>query len=256
VVITGMLTATIIAIFLIPLLFVLFERLAIRISGAGQYVSTQEAAWTLMAANALIDDLRVAGITVDGALPTGPLVHVRQAQVSAAALTIANDSGKPTELTVTTFGVPSDPEPAGGNGYAITRAYYTMEGAPATLDNVAVGSRMVTVLTVQPFGRQEARLMVSDPLPAGFEIDNPNLLRGGDIAALTWLDPVTGENAEFRQDRFLSAVNWQSGNPFQVAYIVRAVSPGSFHHPAASVEDMYRPQMRARTDAGRITVTE
>ena len=32
--------------------------------------------------------------------------------------------------------------------------------------------------------------------------------------------------------------------------MVRAVSPGSFHHPAASVEDMYRPAYRARTDAG------
>jgi len=232
------------------------DGLAIRISGTGERSSTQEAAWTLMAANALIDDLREAGITVDGAVPSGPLVHVRDAQLEAAPLTVANGGATPTEITVTTFGVPSEPEPAGGNGYAISRAYYTMDGAPATLADVPVGTRMVTVLTVQPFGRQEARLMVDDPLPAGFEIDNPNLLRGGDIAALTWLDPVTGENAEFRQDRFLAAVDWRSDGPFQVAYIVRAVSPGTFHHPAASVEDMYRPQMRARTDTGLVTVSE
>jgi uncharacterized protein YfaS (alpha-2-macroglobulin family) len=37
---------------------------------------------------------------------------------------------------------------------------------------------------------------------------------------------------------------------------VRAVSPGQFHHPAASVEDMYRPQMRARTDAGQVTISQ
>jgi uncharacterized protein YfaS (alpha-2-macroglobulin family) len=98
--------------------------------------------------------------------------------------------------------------------------------------------------------------MVDDPLPAGFEIDNPNLLRGGDIRAFDWMDPIVGENAEFRQDRFLAAVDWRSDRSFQLAYIVRAVSPGSFHHPAASVEDMYRPQMRARTATGRITVVE
>ena len=97
--------------------------------------------------------------------------------------------------------------------------------------------------------------MVNDPLPAGFEIDNPNLLQGGDIDTLDWLKTVRAENAEFRSDRFLAAVDWRSDEPFRLAYIVRAVSPGQFHHPAALVEDMYRPQMRAHTDASRVIVT-
>jgi uncharacterized protein YfaS (alpha-2-macroglobulin family) len=148
------------------------------------------------------------------------------------------------------------PEPAGGNGYAIERTYATTEGKQVDLADVTVGTRLVTVLTVRPFGRQEARLMINDPLPAGFEIDNPNLLSGGDISALDWLRPVWAENAEFRMDRFLAAVDWRSDQPFQLAYIVRAVSPGQFHHPAASVEDMYRPQMRAHTDAGQVTISQ
>jgi alpha-2-macroglobulin len=40
-----------------------------------------------------------------------------------------------------------------------------------------------------------------------------------------------------------------------VAYIVRAVTPGSFLHPAATVEDMYRPDRFARTASGRLDVT-
>jgi uncharacterized protein YfaS (alpha-2-macroglobulin family) len=39
-----------------------------------------------------------------------------------------------------------------------------------------------------------------------------------------------------------------------VAYIVRAVTPGSFVHPAATVEDMYRPERFARTAAGRLEI--
>ncbi len=219
-------------------------------------VSTQEAAWTLLAANALVDDLRGTGLTVDGLAPDGPVVQLRDALTSAAPVLIANDGANPTELTVTTFGVPDTPEPAGGNGYAIRRTYSTMDGEPVDLGNVAIGTRLVTILEIQPFGRQEARLMVNDPLPAGFEIDNPNLIAGGDIRALEWLRPVDAENAEFRTDRFLAAVDWRSDKPFQLAYIVRAVSPGQFHHPAAAVEDMYRPQMRAHTDPGRITISE
>lgn len=218
--------------------------------------STQEAAWTLLAANAMIDDLRTAGITVDGAAPDGPIVRLREQRVASAPVRVSNGSDAPTEVTVTSFGVPSDPLPAGGEGYAITRAYYTTEGAFADPATVASGERLVAVLTVTPFGLQEARLMVDDPLPAGFEIDNPNLLRSGDIARLDWLDIAPTETAEFRADRFLAAVDWRSDASFQLAYIVRAVSPGTFHHPAASVEDMYRPQLRARTDAGRVTVTD
>jgi uncharacterized protein YfaS (alpha-2-macroglobulin family) len=119
-----------------------------------------------------------------------------------------------------------------------------------------VGTRMVTVLTVTPFGKSEARLMVNDPLPAGFEIDNPNLIRSGDVKTLPWLKPVGTRHSEFRQERFLAAVDWRSDKPFQLAYIVRAISPGSYHHPAASVEDMYRPQYRANTDPGRVSVVE
>ena len=41
-----------------------------------------------------------------------------------------------------------------------------------------------------------------------------------------------------------------------LAYIVRAVSPGTFRLPAASVEDMYRPDYRARSETGTVTITE
>jgi hypothetical protein len=41
-----------------------------------------------------------------------------------------------------------------------------------------------------------------------------------------------------------------------VAYVLRAVTPGEFHHAAPSVEDMYRPALRAQGASGRVTVTE
>jgi len=218
--------------------------------------STQEAVWSLLAANALLDDKTSDALTVNGAAPDGPLIRVIDAQTSGAPLQITNTGGDETILTLTVFGVPEVPEPKGGEGYAIQRSYFTIEGNPVTPDAVPVGTRLVTLLTVQPFADAEARLMVNDPLPAGFEIDNPSLLRSGDIAALDWLDTVQDvATSEFRSDRFLTAIDWRSGDPFRLAYVVRAVSPGTFHHPAASVEDMYRPRFRAITDTGQVTVT-
>lgn len=233
------------------------EALIARVTSAGTRPrSTQESVWSLLAANALIDTTPEAGFTVNGVAASGPMVPVLHDDLNAAPMAIANGSAREAILTLTTYGVPAVPEPRGGNGYAIDRTYYTMEGSVVDPTGVPVGTRMVTVLTVTPFGKSEARLMVNDPLPAGFEIDNPNLIRSGDVKTLPWLKPVGTRHSEFRQERFLAAVDWRSDKPFQLAYIVRAISPGSYHHPAASVEDMYRPQYRANTDPGRVSVVE
>jgi uncharacterized protein YfaS (alpha-2-macroglobulin family) len=230
------------------------EALTDRIAKQGQNLSTQEATWALLATNALIDRPDAEGITLDGKPAEGPLVRVLDA--GAVTPVVVKNDGTDTTVTVTTYGVPSEPEPAGGNGYAITRTYHTMDGQEVALDQVAAGTRLVTVLEITPFGYGEARLMVSDPLPAGFEIDNPNLISAGSTSELSWLDTLTEvAHSEFRQDRFLTAVDWSSDQPFKLAYIVRAVSPGTFHHAAASVEDMYRPDFRARSETGTLTIT-
>ncbi|HMO70819.1 MAG TPA: alpha-2-macroglobulin family protein [Paracoccaceae bacterium] len=216
-------------------------------------LSTQESVWMLLAVNALREAPGADGLLIDGAPASGPLVRV----LPGPGVRVENTSARPQMLTVTAYGVPVEPEPEGGNGYAIARSHYTLDGAAVDLSQpVPAGTRLVTVIEVTPFGRGEARLMVTDPLPAGFEIDNPNLITGGQIAALEWLDTAEVENAEFRQDRFVAALDRRGNAPFRLAYVVRAVSPGQFHHPAASVEDMYRPDFRARGATGRVTVAE
>ncbi|MDH2326607.1 alpha-2-macroglobulin family protein [Cereibacter sp. SYSU M97828] len=227
------------------------EPLLARTAQPGQ-LSTQEAAWTLLASHALVD-AAPSGVTIDGAAVDGPLVRMRAP--GDAPSQIRNDGDAPVALTLTAYGADRT-APAGGNGYAIARSYFTLDGSPVDPSSVAAGTRLVTVLDVTPFGPGEARLMVTDPLPAGFEIDNPNLITAGDTGALDWLRAETSvTHSEFRQDRFLTAIDRQDASPFRLAYIVRAISPGSFHHPAASVEDMYRPDYRAQTGSGRVTVT-
>ena len=231
------------------------EALTDRLAGSGN-LSTQEATWTLLAANALIDRPSAEGITINGAPARGPLVQVLDGSATQP-IVVANTSDADTTLTVTSYGVPAQDEPAGGNGYAISRTYHAMDGQQVALTDIAIGTRLVVVLEVTPFARGEARLMVTDPLPAGFEIDNPNLITGGAIANLDWLQTETEvAHSEFRQDRFLTAIDRFDANPFKLSYVVRAVSPGVFHHPAASVEDMYRPDFKARSETGRVTIAE
>ncbi|NDR57659.1 alpha-2-macroglobulin family protein [Aliiruegeria sabulilitoris] len=226
-----------------------------RLADTDRSRSTQESVWSLLAAHALVET-SAGDFLIDGDPVDGPLVRVMEDETSAVPIIVTNTGAQEAQLTLTTFGVPLQPESRNGNGYSIDRAYYTMEGEPADPGLVQQGTRLVAVLTVKPFQQSEARLMVNDPLPAGFEIDNPSLVRSGDIRGLDWLQTAEARNTEFRQERFLAAVDWRSDKPLRLAYILRAVSPGSYHHPAASVEDMYRPQFRARGEEGRVTVTE
>ncbi len=219
---------------------------------SGRY-STQEAAQVLMAAQALRTGSGPAVLSVDDVSVSGPVVKTRA--VADAVSVIRNVSGVVQDVTLTTYGVPQVAPEAGGYGYGIRRTTYDLEGNVAD-GPWAVGERRVIVLNVTPFEDLGARLIVDDPLPAGIEIDNPNLLRSGDVRALDWLELTRAEHAEFRADRFVAAVDHRGSQPVSLAYIARAVSPGNFHHPAALVEDMYRPEYRAITATGRVQVAE
>ncbi|MCF6304656.1 MAG: alpha-2-macroglobulin family protein [Rhodobacteraceae bacterium] len=233
------------------------EALARRIAGNDRiYTSTQEDMWVLLAANALVKDADTGNVLLNGVAMDGPPVRrVNDADLSGPAMVFRNNGTAPIDAVLTVLGVPETDEPAQSSGYQIERWTYTLEGEPVDFDNIQQNQRLVAILRITPETNRKGRLMVADPLPAGFEIDNPNLLRSGDIASLDWLnlDAVSG-HTEFRDDRFLAAVDWNSGNSFQLAYIIRAISPGVFQQPAASVEDMYRPELRGRTDTRQITV--
>lgn len=230
----------------------LTTRLAGRIDAAtqsGHGMSTQESLWTVMAAQALSQS--TPPVLLNGVALTRPVTGLPDADAS-----IANTGDRALEVTLTATGKPKGAVKAGGKGYNITRRYYSMDGQALDPSSVAQGTRMVVELEVTPQAEGGGRLVIADPLPAGWEIDNPNLLRAGDVSALDWLDGQTeAEMTEFRADRFAAALTWTSADSFRLAYIVRAVTPGQFRHPAASVEDMYRPEFRAWSDGGSVTVT-
>lgn len=231
-------------------------RLAEEVAAAAQGpTSTQEKAWLLMAARALMGPA-AESVTLDGEPVAGPLIRLLNTYaLGDGRIVVENTGTAPVPAVLTTWGVPVEPGPAGGTGYRIERAWYTLDGQPVSPETVLQNTRLASVLTVTSESDRTARLIVDDPLPAGFEIDNPNLLRSGTITALDWLD--TEEEvamSEFRADRFLAALDRNEAGSFRLAYIVRAVSPGRFHHPAATVDDMYRPEFRAWTDTGRVEI--
>ena len=226
------------------------KALAERLATPQRYYSSQERLWQLMAARALMDAPHA--FSVNGAAIEGPAILRFDAETLKAGPLIVQNDGRRAFGRLTTIGAPAYDEPAMQNGYRIERRFYTLEGERAT--EFVQNQRYVAILRVTPEQERRGRLIISDPLAAGFEIDNPNLLRSGDIAKLDWLQLDDSGTSEFRFDRFLNAVTWASKNPIQLAYIVRAVSPGVFRQPAALVEDMYRPSLRATTAVNTVRI--
>ncbi|HFQ15885.1 MAG TPA: alpha-2-macroglobulin family protein, partial [Rhodobacteraceae bacterium] len=221
------------------------------------YTSTQEKAWLLLAAHALLDDGGTVRLTVNGASHAGNLIRRYGAAELETPIRIGNDGPAPLDAVITVSGTPDRPLPAGGNGLSITRHYYTRDGREVSLDRITQTERLVVVLKVHEEKKVRSRLLVVDRLPAGLEIDNPALMTSASLAGFDWLPKSAGAvHSEFRDDRFVAAMDRNPGSnrDFTLAYMVRAVSPGSFVVPPAVVEDMYRPFTNARTATGRVEV--
>ncbi len=222
-----------------------------------RYTSTQEDAWTLVAAAELGRDVTSGTIAVDGEELSVPVYRRYSAgQLADKPVSLTNLGNRETEATVSVSGIPIEPPPATSEGFTISRTYYGLDGTPiGGLDTAMQNDRFVVVLSVAATALGSGQYVVSDPLPAGFEIENPDLSAQSGIGDLSWLQVDYPIHVESRTDQYIAAFRFTSPMPeFSTAYLVRAVTPGLFTLPGAAVEDMYRPDMRANTAAGEIAI--
>lgn len=222
-----------------------------------KYTSTQEQTWMLLAARALQNGDESLKLNVNGAAHTGTLMsHMAGDVLLDHPLTVRNDSGDALSAAITTVAAPATPLPAGGDGFQISRTYYTMAGEEVNVSEAKQNERYVVVLNITETNDWPSRIIVTDLLPAGFEIDNPSIVNSANLANFDWIEEVQAAHTEFRNDRFVAAFDRSQGDNRQItlAYVVRAVTPGVYDHPAAQVDDMYRPQFSARTAMGKMEV--
>ena len=242
------------------------------------YTSTQEQAWMLLAAHALGEEAKSTTLAINGRPHQGALVAgLSAAELEGDGLVIGNTGDASVDAVVSVLGAALTPEPAISKNFTIERSYYNLDGQKVDLRSAAGGTgelkqndRLVVVLKVEA-PQTGGRVLLVDRLPAGLEIENPRLVDAGDVKTLGWLKTTLKPNhVDFRDDRFVAAFDFFGGrggghddgeeenrapaSSATVAYLVRAVTPGSFVHPAATVEDMYRPDRFARTASGRLVV--
>ena len=220
--------------------------------------STQEDAWLLLAASDMAKDAAKVSLDVGGEPMQRPLYRTIRAGDLKEPLRVTNTGDEEVSAMVTVTGAPLTPEPAAEKGFKIERLTATLDGDPVDVKTVKQNTRLVVVLKVTEAQPQFGRVIVADYLPAGFEIDNPHLVSSGETGTLPWItDGAEPASAEFRDDRFTAAFERKKDDSpvFTVAYVVRAIAPGKYVRPQASVEDMYRPDRFGRTATENVEVT-
>ncbi len=236
---------------------------------APERMNTQEKAWLLSAAHALARWGGSRSLSVDGAPAQAvalPYAVSPSADHVARGASVRNAGDGPVFRTVTVRGAPTADPGAMANGFSIHRQALTLNGDPLDDSGLRQTDRFLVVLTGAAEGDEFRRVVVSDLLPAGLEIEAPVLRED----SYPFLGQLTGLRAhEERDDRFVAAFDLGrdedrpldrdragalDAGSFRVAYVVRAVTPGRFVQPETVVQDMYRPDVMARTAARQTEV--
>lgn len=223
---------------------------------------TQEKAFVLLASQAL---LRAAGpiqISVNGEeLEDQSPARSFAPELAAIAegIDYRNEGEGQVFRSLSISGSPTSAPAAVNQGLELTKRIATRDGRPANLTTARQNDRFVVVLS----GRaQDDRLhpaIIADLLPAGFEIET--ILRPEDGGGrgrngpYKWVGELSFPRvSEARDDRFVAAVHINGRKRFTLAYVVRAVTPGTYTAPGAVIEDMYRPGVFARTGVSRVSI--
>lgn len=224
-----------------------------------RYGSTQEKAFVISALGAYLSEV---GRNIDQtvALVSGPQGEakleggqiLRQDATGAAEPFIVENKGATTlYASFATAGIPLEPPTeAVSEGMGVSRTVTDLDGNAVT-GAFQQGQTYRVKLEVTP-DNGVANVVVSDLLPAGFEVENSRL--SGIANDAPDAKRVLPEHLDIRDDRVIIAYRALSAGKTAYTYTVRAVTPGTYQHPPVTAECMYDPAIRARNLPGTITV--
>lgn len=182
----------------------------------------------------------------------------RASEYRSLELSVDKEEGQRIYLIVSSEGVKNDASyETGGDGLSLKRSYRNQAGEPYDLSSgeVKLGDVIYAVVEIDnETGERIQNIALVDRFPAGWEIENPRLSRGG--GAIDWLpreELWKPDYMNLRDDRVevFGALERRQSRTF--VYALRAVTAGRFTTPPVEAEAMYDPSRWAR-EAGREVV--
>jgi len=224
-----------------------------------EWLSTQERNALVMAGAAKLDARGKswnADVTVGG--KTGNYKGDRAGQViftqgsAAKGFEVKNTGTAGLYVDLVLTGYPNAMPAPISRGVNIQRRFLDTRGRVLDISKTGSGDRIIVELRVAAEKRMPHALVV-DMVPAGVELEDPNVSGAFLIEDVLvdkkrigdWQGRYDTVHTEYRDDRFVAALDIRAGRTCRIFYPVRVVSPGQFRVPPPLVEDMYRPYIRS-----------
>ncbi len=139
------------------------------------------------------------------------------------------------------------------NYIKVRRRFFDRNGRAISGNTFTQNDLVVVQLTLEKaYSGSVENIVITDLLPAGFEIENP---RTKEIPGMDWIkDAYTPTALDVRDDRinlFVDAYNSKQ----TYYYAVRAVSPGVYHMGPVSADAMYNGEYHSYNGAGTVVIT-
>ncbi|MFT6153764.1 MAG: hypothetical protein ACJA1X_001109 [Bermanella sp.] len=178
-----------------------------------------------------------------------------QSSLSTEALnnevTITSNHTQPILAKISVSGYGKEPPIESSHGLSIQKQWLNLKGEEVQLKQAKVGELFLVHLQITAEQRTPDVLVI-DLLPAGFELENQNLehaikldeIKVDGKTILQWQKRNPTKHQEFRDDRYVAALEVHKGRAIHLFYLTRAVTPGVYKVPSPLVEDMYRPEIR------------
>jgi uncharacterized protein YfaS (alpha-2-macroglobulin family) len=214
-----------------------------------KYFSTQEMSLLLRASSLTKLKASKLQLTADGkSLDSKNDEYYIKTDNIASLKQLTNSSSSKNWFTLSFQATPNNYDSIKNNGFNIIKRYYTINGEEINGNYFKQGERIVVVLAGNIENSQIKDPLIVDWLPAGFELENPNISGIDIVSGVEWIKKVSpSNNVVYKDDRFEVAlnVNGTDKGMFALAYIAKAVSKGSYTVPPVQIEDMYKPRYRA-----------
>lgn len=141
------------------------------------------------------------------------------------------------------------------NDLKVRRRYLDRDGKPLDYANIRQGDVIVSELKIKALTENLENVVITDMLPAGFEIENPRLQSR---AGISWIGDKNykPDYMDIRDDRLIIFGKFPRQQEQTFYYALRAVTQGDFILPPVTGEAMYAPAKSSVASSGNISVVE
>ena len=137
----------------------------------------------------------------------------------------------------------------------VRRSWLDLDGKEINPGTIRQGDLVIVKICLDTSGVRRENLVIEDLLPAGLEVENPNLRTAQTFSWIPKKQNYSLQNLDIRDDRVLIFIQSVSGKMIY-HYAARAVTAGKYVYPPVSAECMYDPMVRSVNGRREITIIE